>query len=152
MKPKTPESVLRVRIRVAETPPGVMFAVQRGKMDLLEPSSVDSGGVHFQFSLRIGPPLPDGSLNFLGEFAQGPPAERFVYVNSGIRAGQTQSCWDRRAKLKLAGIPRQLVERATDRKDCAVEARILGIMRDGGPVCASVPPSTVEWRLVPDVA
>jgi hypothetical protein len=106
----------------------------------------------FEFELRFGAPLADGSANFLGEFAQGTPTDRFVYVNSGTRAGQAGSCWSRRAKLKLASIPKQLVESAISSGEATIQARITGTMSDDGPICASVKPSNVEWSLVRGVA
>jgi hypothetical protein len=124
-----------MRVVVVAPPPGVRFAVQRGKLEL-----------------RLGLPLADGSINFLGEFAQGVPTDRFVYVNSGAQAGQAESCWSRRAKLKLASIPRQLVESAILSGEAVIQATLAGTMGDGGPICASVKPSNVEWSLVRGVA
>jgi hypothetical protein len=137
-----------MRVLVMDPPPGVRFALQRGRSALLEPSSGQPGAWQFDFSLRMGAPLPDGSVNFLGELAQGPAFDRFVYLNAGTLAGQPDSCWTRRAKLKLASIPRPLVEAALGAPGGVIEARIPGTMGDGGPVCASIKPQAVAWRLV----
>jgi len=75
-----------------------------------------------------------------------------VYINSGTLAGQADSRWTRRAKLKLASIPRQIVEAALSTQGGVIEARVAGTMADGGPVCASVKPHAVVWALVRDVA
>ena len=147
-----PTQFVRVRIVVVAPPPGVRFAVQRGKSDLLEPLAEQPEAIQFEFSLRLGSPLPEGSANFLGEFAQGTPSDRFIYVNSGTLAGQEESCWSRRAKLKLASIPPQVVEGATSSNEAIMQARLLGTMGDGGPICASVKSHAVEWSLVRDVA
>lgn len=147
---KTVPSV-RMRILLVEPPPGVRFAVQRGRSELLEPLAKQHEAIWFEFSLRLGPPLPDGSANFLGEFAQGPPSDRFVYINSGTLAGQADACWTRRAKLKLGSIPRQVVETARSASDGIIEARVLGTLADGSPVCASVKPQAVVWRFVQDL-
>jgi hypothetical protein len=141
-----------MRVVVVAPPPGVRFAVQRGKLELLEPTAKHPEDVWFEFELRLGLPLADGSINFLGEFAQGVPTDRFVYVNSGAQAGQAESCWSRRAKLKLASIPRQLVESAILSDEAVIQATLAGTMGDGGPICASVKPSNVEWSLVRGVA
>jgi hypothetical protein len=53
--------------------------------------------------------LADGSVNFLGDFAQGVPTDRFVHVNSGAQAGQAESCWSRRAELKLDALAAALL-------------------------------------------
>lgn len=147
-----PAQSVRMRILVVEPPPGVRFAVQRGKSELLEPLPKQHEDIQFELSLRLGSPLLDGSVNFVGEFAQGPSSDRFIYINSGTLAGQVNSGWTRRAKLKLASIPRQIVEAALSTSEGAIEARVLGTMGDGSPICASVKPHAVVWSFVQDVA
>lgn len=142
---------VRIRILVVDAPPRVRFAVQRGRTDLLEPLNGQHEPLRFEFSLRLGLPLSTGSVNFLGEFAQGSPSERFVYINSGTFAGQSGSPWTRRAKLKLAFIPPEVVETVLH-SGGIIEARVHGTMGDGGPVCASVNPNSVVWGVAPDVA
>jgi hypothetical protein len=151
MSKDKPTQAVRMRIIVVAPPPGVRFAVQRGRSELLEPSAEHVEAIQFDFSLRLGSPLPEGP-NFLGEFAQGSPSDRFVYVNSGTLAGQTESCWSRRAKLKLASIPHSIVEAAAATAEAIIEVRVPGTMGDGGPVCASVKPQAVIWSLVQNVA
>lgn len=146
MKPGAAQVLLRLQLYVIDPPSGVAFAVQRGKSELLLPAAIENDAIRFELALRIGAPLPDGSFNFLGEFAQGTPDDRFVYVNSGVRAGQTSSCWDRRAKIKLHSIPREWVEAAAGHQDRAIEGRIKGTMNDGGPVCATPKPGMMFWR------
>lgn len=146
MRTKRIDPHVRLRIIVVDPPPGVWFAVQRGRSELLQPLGEEHEAVTFELSLRLGTSLPDGTANFLGEYAQGTPADRFVYINSGTLAGQADSGWTRRAKLKLAAIPQQFVESALS---CGlIEARVLGTMADGGPICASVKPQAVAWRHV----
>ncbi|MGE0097827.1 MAG: DUF5990 family protein [Hydrogenophaga sp.] len=144
--PATPE--LQVILVLTAPPPGVLFAVQIGRDGLLQPYSSTAAFLSFAFTLSLGPPQADGSFNFRGPFAQGTPADRFVYVNSGNYAGQENCPWERRAKIKLAGIPRHLVETAAGDANSAIEGRILGTAKDGGPVCASVPPQAINWHLV----
>jgi hypothetical protein len=103
----------------------------------------------FDFDVRIGTPLANGRPNFLGEFAQGTPDDRFVYVNSGIAAGEESSQWERRAKIKLAGIDAALLKRALNTPSSVLEAQIAGTAKDGGPACATVPILGAGWRLVP---
>lgn len=79
-----------------------------------------------------------GSPNVLGPYAQGKPDDRFVYLNSGTMAGQPESCFTRRAKIKTKGITWKLVEQALA-GEATVEAQIEGKARDGGPCCATVP-------------
>jgi len=143
---------LRLRILVVSPPTGVVFAVQRGKAELLPPTTSSTDLIQFDLSLRVGGVLADGSPNYLGEFAQGTPADRFVYLNSGTLAGQGGSVWTRRAKLKLGAIPAETAQAAIANPGLVVEARVLGTMADGGPICASVKPQAVSWSLAQNPA
>lgn len=135
-------------ILLVEAPPtGVAFAVQRGRDQLLEPYASTDRLVSFALTMQLGPVLTGGAFNFQGPYAQGTPADRFIYVNSGAHAGQAGTPWDRRAKIKLAGIPREMVETAAGDSNSAIEARFAGTARDGGPVCATVQSEAIGWRL-----
>ena len=127
---------MKLRIVVVTPPLGVTFALQRGRFEFVPPASCTPDGLAFDFDVRVGA-RPDGAPNFLGPFTQGPPTARFVYINSGTSAGQSDSLWTRRAKVPLAGISHALIEKAGH--DRILEARIAGTGRDGGPACASVP-------------
>ena len=141
-----PLSELRLRIVVIHPPPGVAFSVQRGRSELLPPARKTSAELVFDFSVRVAE--ANGSEpNFLGPFAQGPVGERFVYVNSGQRAGEAQSCWDRRAKVHLKDLGWPLVKKALTTGG-VLETRIEGTGRDGGPACATVALLGGGWRLV----
>jgi Family of unknown function (DUF5990) len=141
------EQNLQVRVSVIDSPAGVAFAVQRGKSDLLLPDTAKPNLCVFSFSLRLIT-LDDGTFNFLGEYTQGPRGDRFIYLNSGAYAGQPASPWGRRAKLKLDGIPAAMLRGAAGKPASVIAAQVKGTMKDGGPVCATVPPGSIEWRLV----
>jgi hypothetical protein len=132
------ERELPLRIVVRHPPPGVTFALQRGRAELVAPSSALAGALTFDLGVRVAPGK-GGAPNFLGPYAQGTPADRFVYVNAGTYAGQAETCWSRRAKIKLGGIGWELVEEALGTPGAVLEARIAGTGRDGGPCCATVP-------------
>lgn len=136
---------LPLRIIVQHPPAGVAFAVQKGRDGLLAPSSATADALVFDLAVRVRDGA-DGRPNFLGEFAQGTPADRFVYVNSGASAGQAGSPWQRRAKVKLDTITREMVDAALAR-GAVLEARIEGTDRRGGPACATVPLLDGGWRL-----
>lgn len=148
------QTEILLRITLYRVPPGVRFALQKGKSDakgnaeLVPPSRTDATSLSFDFSVRVAQSKPGAPQRFLGEFTQGPPEKRFVYVNSGRRAGQPDTLWDRRAKIPLTTITTALIEevRAEPNKVLAIE--IEGKGSDGGPVCASLLSST-EWRTVP---
>lgn len=137
---------LSCRITLVEPPPGVTFQLQKGRHGLVPPSEAAAGSLSFDFHLRVREGR-DGGPNFLGEFVQGPPAGRFIYVNSGTSAGQHGSPWTRRAKVHLAGINWELVEAALSTPGGFLEARIAGTSRDGGPACATVPLLDGQWKL-----
>ena len=127
---------LRLRITVVNPPPGVMFRMQEGRSGLVAPVRSWPGGQVFEFTVRVGRQR-GGAPNFLGPFTQGPPVSRFVYVNSGTCAGQTDSCWSRRAKVPLTSIERTIIERALA-DDRWIETEFEGTGPDGGPTCATV--------------
>ena len=70
-----------IRIKVLNPLPNVAMMVQRGKDELLPPSSKSAEQLVFDFELTVD--MVETRPNFLGKYAQGPKAERFVYVNSG---------------------------------------------------------------------
>ena len=137
---------LPVRIVIVDPPAGVTFAVQEDRATLLEPSDVRERQLAFAFTVRIGDKA-GGKPNFLGSFVQGPRDGRFVYVNSGRRAGQHNTEWDRRAKVPLSGIGWPLINSAVAKPGSVVEGRISGTGRDGGPSCGSVD-LIGAWRVV----
>jgi hypothetical protein len=143
---------LPLRVTVLRPPPQVKFALQYGRTELVAPSHMSSTEISFDLRLRIGARRPNGRPTLLGPAAQGPPDARFVYVNSGTRAGQPNSCWDRRAKVPLTGITWTLIEAALAVPGAALEARIQGSAGDGGPACATVPILEPGWHLVPAAA
>jgi hypothetical protein len=110
--------------------------VQRGKDELLPPAETSAEAVSFDFSVTVD--LTEAP-NFLGKYAQGPKDQRFIYVNSGTYAGETHSCWGRRAKISLMSISREQIEEVIASPGARLEAQIFGSARDGGPMCASVP-------------
>ena len=132
MKPQ-----ITLRIVVVDPPSGATFAVQQGRTDLLAPVKASATSLIFEFPVSVADTTSQPS-RITGEFAQGPPSGRFVYVNSGTLAGQTNSCWTRRAKVPLTSISNTLLRSALA-DGLILEARIFGKARDGGPACATVP-------------
>jgi hypothetical protein len=136
---------LRLRINVINSPAGVTLRMQRGRDALVEPSKATKTVTTFDFEVRVGT-RAGGLPNFLGEFTQGPPAARFVYVNSGQAAGQAVTPWSRRAKIPLAGITPAQIDKAT-RTNAVLVADYEGTGRDGGPTCATVRLDGGGWRI-----
>ena len=130
------------RVTVDKPLSGVTMRVQKGKDELLAPSTESDSAISFDFEITVD--IGD-SLNFLGKFAQGPKDARFVYVNSGTYAGQPDTCWSRRAKLSLMSITRKQIEDVVAKPGSFVETTMPGVGRDGGPTCASV--KNIEWKV-----
>lgn len=140
------EREIPVRITVVHPPEGVTFRLQQRRTDLIAPARVTDESLSFDFALRVAGDRTTERPNFRGACAQGPPAGRFVYINSGTLAGQAGSCWTRRAKVQLSGISWELIEQVLSSPGAALEARIAGTGRDGGPACATVPLLGGGWR------
>ncbi len=139
---------LPLRLIVLHPPAGVSFRLQSGQTNLVSPSHEAVDTLTFELRLRLA--ASTGAIPVLqGPLAQGPPASRFVYLNAGQRAGQSESCWDRRAKVPLHGITRELIDQLQATPGTVLEAQVAGTARDGGPACASVPLQGEGWRVVP---
>lgn len=133
-----------VCIRVDRPPAGVSMRMQRGRNELLAPTATGEGSISFEFPLTVD--LSSGKPNFLGKYAQGPKDARFVYVNSGTLAGQTDSCWSRRAKISLMSVTAEQIEELLKAPGSKLETAFYGTGRDGGPTCASV--KGIVWKVV----
>ena len=132
------------RVVVDKPLSGVAMRVQRGKDELLDPTSTLAGAIAFEFEMTVD--INGDRPNFLGKYAQGPKDARFVYVNSGTYAGQHATCWSRRAKLSLMTITAKQLAEVVDDRDRCFETVMPGVGRDGGPTCASV--KGIEWKVV----
>ena len=141
------EYELPIRITIVRTLEGVKLAVQRGKSELIPPSQVDGDTVSFDFIVRAAERKGGGAPNILGPYAFGTPNDRFFYVGAGTGAGQWESPWRRRAKIKTKGITWALVEQTLARRGAVLEARIDGRAKDGGPSCATVPLLEGGWAV-----
>jgi hypothetical protein len=138
---------LPLRITVVDPLPGVWLRLQSGRTNLIEATVHTASEVSFDFTVRVGPAQPDGRPTFLGPCAQGPPTGRFVYINAGVRAGQSGTPWDRRAKIPLGGIAARQVATVLGTPGTRLEVRVPGRARDGGPSCASVRLDADAWAV-----
>ena len=141
------ERELMLRIVLEAPPPGVDFGLQQGHgndYDIVQKQRSRTGDLTFTFTVRAKE-NSDGAANFLGPFTQGPPHGRFVYLDIGTYAGQTDTPWSRRLKVPLSGISWKMVEDAM-KSATVLETRVPGTGRDGGPNCATVKPFS-GWNL-----
>ena len=136
---------LTLRIIIENPPPGVDYALQKGSgsaYETVQTQCSNGSNLIFEFtpSIRDGASDPMASLG--GPYVQGPPRQRFVYLDIGTCAGQRDSPWSRRLKVPLAGITATMIAAGG-----IVETRVPGTGRDGGPTCATVKDFT-GWKSV----
>ena len=129
---------VRCRI-VLETPPaGVDYGLQKGHGSVFETVQTqrsDGSDLQFEFTAEI---RNETAGDLRGPFVQGPAGGRFVYIDIGTIAGQTDTPWSRRLKVPLSGIAPAMLRRAAGPGGAVLEARVPGTGRDGTPACASV--------------
>ena len=105
----------------------------------------DVQAADFDFELRVERSSRTGRPNFLGPYAHGTPAERFLYLCWGERI---EGFWHgfRRAKIHLRDLDWATVERALASKR-PIEAIVKLTDRKGEPLCASVQREHITWQL-----
>jgi hypothetical protein len=133
------ERELTLRIVLERPPASVDFGLQKGRgsgYETIQTQRSKTEDLRFEFTIRVCEGK-DGMPNFLGPFVQGPPQNRFVYLDIGTYAGQTNTPWSRRLKIPLGGITWQLVDRASVSAQ-VLETRVQGTGTDGGPSCGTV--------------
>jgi hypothetical protein len=127
---------LTLRIIIEEPPAGVDYALQKGSgsaYQTVQKQRSHGQDLIFEFQPSIREGVSDSMAALGGPFVQGPPRQRFVYIDIGTYAGQAESCWSRRLKIPLEGIPSKAIGAGG-----VLEARVPGTGRDGGPSCATV--------------
>jgi hypothetical protein len=142
------ERQITLRIILRDPPAGVDFGVQEGHGNdytTVQKQQFAKKDLRFEFPVRVKEGK-DGQPNFLGAFAQGPANQRFVYLDIGTYAGQTNTHWGRRLKIPLAGITWPLIEGASGGSR-VIEICVPGTGRDGGPTCGTVKGVISGWKL-----
>jgi hypothetical protein len=143
------QSELMLRIVLEKPFAGVDYCLQKGagtNYETIQKQRANSTDLSFEFSVGIKDrenPIPI----FVGPFTQGKPQERFIYIDIGICAGQTETPWSRRLKIPLADITWDILNEALVDDSSILEAKVPGIGKDGGPSCATVKPFN-GWKLV----
>ena len=144
------ELELKLRIVLEAAPPDVDFGLQLGKgtdYQTVEKQRSSGKDLSFNCIVTVKSNRTDGLPGFLGPLAQGPPTARFIYVDVGQYAGQTDTCWSRRMKIPLAEIDWEMIKQVAKDPRVVLEARLPGTGRDGGPACGTVRP-VHGWKLV----
>jgi hypothetical protein len=138
---------LTLRIVLEDPPAGVDFGLQIGRgaeYETLQTQRSKGKDLSFEFSVGVGAGAAGSKISpppdFHGPMVQGPPSQRFIYIDIGTYAGQRDTPWSRRLKVPLVGITSEMVDRATKDAGMVVETRVPGTGKDGGPNCATVKP------------
>lgn len=139
-----------VRIVVTDPPLGVAVAVQWGKTganfqcELIGASERSPTRVTFDVPVKVTTG-PDGALRLAGPAIQGPTGDKFIYLNWGVCAGQTDTDMVRRAKIRFTGLTSAMIE-AVLAGGGKLETGIAGRDKHGAPACATVP-LVGGWRV-----
>ena len=130
---ETRREELTLRIVLRRPTAGVDFGLQKGHGStyetVLKQTSMGTD-LEFEFTVKVKRGK-DGAPDFSGPFAQGPAGERFVYIDIGTYAGQTNTPWSRRLKIPLSRINWDLIDLQR-----TLVAEVPGTGKDGGPTCA----------------
>ena len=114
-------NTLGLRITVLDPPPGIQWALQLGRDELVEPSAATRTRITFDFAVEVVDGDSPGGFRLRGPAVQGKPGARFVYLGIGSYAGQVgASGW--RAKISLEGITRKLIDAAQAKRSGVLEA------------------------------
>ncbi len=144
------EYELMPRIVLEKPPAGVDFGLQKGRgseYEVIQRQKSTTTDLQFDFTVHARVGRKGGAPDFLGALVQGPPAERFVYVDIGTYAGQRGSPWNRRLKVPLSGITWSLIRKASADSGAVLEVRVEAAGRGDGPNCGTA--ETLNgWTLV----
>ena len=138
---------LALRIILESPPAGVVFGIQKGNGSQYETilrQESSSNDLLFDFKIFLKE-TKTSSYNFAGPIVQGPPNERFIYIDIGTAAGQKNSEWTRRLKIPLRDIPLETIEQLLNDSSLVLETKVPGTGKDGGPNCATVKPFS-GWK------
>ncbi len=136
------------RITLVKPPADVDFGLQKGhgsKYETVQKQRSKGNDLSFEFKagLKAGRAShPD----FSGPYVQGPPNERFVYIDIGACAGQTDTIWSRRLKIPFRGITKEMTAQIMNDPKMELATKVPGTAKDGGPNCATVK-SFEGWKL-----
>jgi Family of unknown function (DUF5990) len=138
---------LPLRITVVDPPPNVLWALQVGQDELIKPTSITKTGITFDFTVEVVEDSSATGFRLRGPPVQGRPGERFIYLCIGTYAGQVDTPFRRRAKIRLEGISRKLLTAVKAKRSKILEAQFGGTDSKGGPTCATVTLLGKGWHI-----
>ena len=131
-------TAVTLRVVLEKPTAGVDFGLQEGHgsgYEVVAKQRSKGDDLEFEFTVTAKTGRDDDLPNLTGSFVQGPTGQRFVYINIGTYAGQSNTPWSRRLKIPLSGITWDMLGSGK-----VLVACIPGTGKDGGPSCA------YEWR------
>ena len=134
---------LTLKIIIQNPFPGVIYGLQKGKgsnYETVQKQTASSEDLTFEFDVQVKQ-NDNGEVVFLGPYTHGSVEDRFVYIDIGTYAGQTNTQWSRRLKIPLSGINKDLLNSGH-----GLVTEVPGIGKDGGPNCATVKPF-MGWQI-----
>jgi len=138
---------LPLRITVVDPPPDILWALQVGRNQLVQPATSTKSRISFDFTVDVIPDASEAGFRLGGPVVQGRAGERFVYLCIGAYAGQIDTPIARRAKIRLEGITRKLIAASKAKRSGKLEVQFAGTDSRGGPACATVPLLGKGWHV-----
>ena len=144
------ESEITLQIILTRPTPDVLYALQKGSgnnYETVQKQMAASDDLSFKFTIKVkGDRSKDKLPKFSGSYVQGPSDNKFVYIDIGTYAGQTNTIWSRRLKIPITGITWEDIDSLTRNQNSIMETHVPGTGKDGGPNCATVKPFE-GWQL-----
>ena len=144
------ETEIMLQIILIKPTKDVDFGLQKGagnNYETVQKQRAGSQDLFFKFPVKVkGEKSKDLLPKFSGHFVQGPSSNKFIYIDIGTYAGQTNTPWARRLKIPLTGITWMDIDKLYANPNFILETSVPGTGRDGGPNCATVKPFN-GWQL-----
>src|SRR5438067_2227531 len=148
-------SVTTIAVRIlGQNLPGLRFCeheavhvgVQREtREDIIDPVPGDALEAVFSFTINIVR-ANDGQIDFRGSVVQGKRGARFIYLSWGNLFPDGQFHMFRRAKIPLSALTEMGIADAAE-TGTIVEAVVNLTGARGQPICASLRPPQISWRI-----
>jgi hypothetical protein len=138
------ESEITLQIILTRPTHDVIYGLQKGSgsnYETVQKQIFSSGDLSFKFTIKVkGDRSKDKLPRFSGSYVHGSPDNKFVYIDIGKAAGQTDSIWSRRLKIPLTVITWEEIDSFTENPNLIMETHVPGTGKDGSPNCATVKP------------
>ena len=141
---------LLLRFLLEKPPAGADYGLQKVGGNAYETIQVQRStakDLHFDFEVKIkNATSKSEEPNFIGPFVQGTAPDKFVYIDIGTYASQSDSAWGRRLKIPLKGITWDMIAQVQTESNLIIETHVPGTGKDGTPNCATVKPFA-GWKV-----